>query len=512
MEGVSTLRGRIGPTVGPPTFPASYSLLPGPLLMKPSIRSSFLLSALLPLACGQAGEPSSTRDQTTVETGLVRAVDFEAEDDSYTVQERMAHHGVPGLSFALIEDGKIAWAGYYGVKRQGGGEPVDEETLFQAASVSKPLVVVAALRMRDAGLLDLDADVESYLEEYDLPEGEQSASDRVTLRKLLAHTAGTTPGGFQGYARGTPLPTDLQVVQGASPANSPPVRVETAPGERLAYSGGGYTIVEIALQDITGRSFDSLMGEWVLSEARMTNSTFGQPLPAELEARAAHAHTAGGSVVEGGWRVHPEQAAAGLWSTAPDLARFAVELRRSYLGAGHLLAEASAREMLTELSDGHGLGIELRGENESRAFAHAGGNVGYRAFMILYLDSGNGAVFMTNSDRGMALGVEMLRAASSVYGWPDFHAKRFRRVTVARDSLQKLAGRYDFGEVIVEATLPEDGTPLSATFPNGDVYRLIPTAAGSFVHPETGTTVEFSRVDDRPTMSVFGDTGFRLSG
>lgn len=482
--------------------------------MRIRVQLSLLLVPAVSMACGgPLGDASSASDPAAVETGLRRAVSFEGEDNTYTIEERMRHHGVPGLSFSLIDDGEIAWTRGYGVKHRGTSDSIRATTLFQAASVSKPLVAVAALRMRDAGLVDLDADVETYLDGYDIPDGQQTASDPVTLRHLLSHTAGATPGGFRGYTRQESLPTDIQVVEGTAPANSPRVQIETPPGGRVAYSGGGYTIVEIALQDITGQPFDTLMEEWVLSPAGMKNSTFSQPLPTPLESRVAHGHAADGSVVPGGWRVHPEQAAAGLWSTAGDLARFVTELRRAHLGEGELLERSSASEMLTEVKDDHGIGVVLRGEGENRAFSHSGGNAGYRAFMILYLDSGDGAVFMVNSDRGMALGRELLRAASAVQNWPDFRTERYERFTLPRDSLRPLEGRYQFGEdVAVEVVLPKEEERLTVTFPSGETYPLVPVGAESFVHPETGVTVDFGWVDDRRAVTIYGDQGIRIGG
>lgn len=479
---------------------------------RPSL-ASVLLAALVVSCGGDGGDRAASSNPAAVESGLRLAVSFEGEDSTYTVGERMRHHGVPGLSFTLIDAGEIAWSRGYGVKRRGGSDPVEPTTLFQAASVSKALVAAATLRMRDAGLLELDADVESYLGDYDLPAGEQGPTNPVTLRRLLSHTAGITPGGFRGYARGAPRPTDLQVVQGTGPANSPGVRVEMPPGERVAYSGGGYTLVEMAVQEVTDRPFTELMERWILSPAGMENSTFAQPLAEGLEDRAARGHRADGSVVPGGWRVHPEQASAGLWSTSLDLARFAVALRRAYLGQGDLLEGASAREMLSEVKDGHGIAVVLRGEGTARAFSHAGGNEGYRAYLILHLDSGDGAAFMTNSDRGMALGRELLRAAAAVEGWPGFESERYERASVPRDSLRSLEGRYRFGEEVeVQVALPEDGPGLSVTFPNGDTYELVPVGSERFVHPETAVTVDFGWRDDHRSVTIYGDQGVRVEG
>ena len=282
-----------------------------------------------------------------VENSLSLAVSFEGEDNAYLVSERMSRYKVPGLSFALINDGEIEWAAGYGVKESGMSSPISQETLFQAASIAKPVASVAALRMRDAGLIDLDENIQTYLSEYVVPDGKQTPANPVTFRNLLSHTAGTSPGGYLGYARGEPYPTDLQIVRGQPPANTPEVLVTSAPGTAVQYSGGGYTVVEIAMQNVTGDAFERVMDEWVLSVVGMQQSTYAQPLPDDLKDQVALGHSADGTVVSGGWRVHPEQAAAGLWSTASDLAAFAIEVRNAYLGESDLLKRSSAIELLT---------------------------------------------------------------------------------------------------------------------------------------------------------------------
>ena len=315
-----------------------------------------------------------------------------------------------------------------------------------------------------------------------------------------------------GYERGAPYPTDFQVVSGLPPANSVEVSVVSPPGTAVAYSGGGYTIAEIAMQDVTGLPFERLMDEWLLTDAGMPLSTFEQPLPAALEDVAASGHLADGTVVAGGWRVHPEQAAAGLWSTPTELATFAIAIRDAYNGEGGLMSQASARELLTPIMGRDATGFVVQGDGDTLAFSHAGGNVGYRAYMILHLASGDGAVFMANADQGMAVGNEMLRAASAVYGWPGYKPVSKQRVTLSRSALASFEGRYEFGggiEVVV--ALDQSADRITITFPNGDTYALVPVGAGNFIHPETGVAVDFSGDGSRREMMLYGDTGTRVS-
>jgi CubicO group peptidase (beta-lactamase class C family) len=440
------------------------------------------------------------------------AVTFAEEESTYyTVAERMSRYNVPGLSFALIHNGEIEWVAGYGVKAAGTSDPVSPETLFQAGSIAKPVAAVAAMRMSDAGLIDLDADIQTVLKEYVIPEGEQTSDNPVTFRNLLSHTAGITPGGYRGYARGEAYPTALQVVRGLPPANSAKVTVATPPGAELAYSGGGYTVVQIAIEDVTGDIFERALDGWVLSVLGISGSTYARSLPQKLEGATALGHLPDGTIVPGGWRVHPEMAAAGLWSTASDLATFAVELRKAYLGKGSLLQHGSAVELLTEQMDGHAFGFVLQLHGENPSFSHAGGTAGYRAFMTMDLHTGNGAVIMTNSDQGMDLVRELLRAASFVYGWEGFKPTVTPRITLGTDTLAALEGTYDFGNgVKVRIALQGSAEALSITFPNGDEYGLVPTGPMNFVDPESGVTVDFEGAEEARRVIVYGQVGTRL--
>ena len=263
-----------------------------------------------------------------IQDGLLPAVLIKGEPvQSSKLADRMAALHVPGVSIAVIHDGAIEWARGFGVMKLG-GSPVTPETLFQAASISKPVAALAALRLVQSGKLDLDADVNRYLQSWKVPDNEFTAKNKVTLRELLTHTAGMTVHGFAGYASGAPGPTLLQVLNGEKPANSPAIRVDTTPGTKWAYSGGGYVIVQQMLADVTGRPFPKLMREMVLGPIGMTRSTYEQPLPAARLAEAATPYRQDGTPVPGGPHTYPEMAPAGLWTTPSDLARYAMEVQK----------------------------------------------------------------------------------------------------------------------------------------------------------------------------------------
>jgi CubicO group peptidase (beta-lactamase class C family) len=313
--------------------------------------------------------------------------------------DRMAALHVPGVSIAVIHDGKIEWARGFGVTSVG-GPPVTPDTLFQAASISKPVAAMAVLRLVQSGKLSLDTDVNQYLKTWKLPANSFTERTKVTIRELLTHTAGLTVHGFLGYASDAPLPTLVQVLDGEKPANSGAIRVNTDPGKAWRYSGGGYVVAQQLLQDVTGEPFAKLMNDTVLAPIGMTKSTYQQPLPKSRMAEVAMPYRGNGQPVPGGPHVYPEMAPAGLWTTPSDLARYAIEVQKSLAGASNrVLSAAMVRQMLTPGLNQQGLGPGTGGSDKRPYFTHGGANEGYRCNLVAYND-GDGVVIMTNGDNG----------------------------------------------------------------------------------------------------------------
>ena len=379
-------------------------------------------------ACVEAGNisqnPSPSPDRAarirSVEEGLIPGdVPDGTPPGAASLRDRMSHYRVPGVSVAVIEGGRIDWARGYGVEEAGGSQQVDTATLFQAASISKVVTTIAALRLVDAGRLSLDGDVNANLTRWRVPENSHTQEQKVTLRQILTHTGGLTVSGFAGYERGQPVPTLLQVLTGSPPANSPAVQVDVIPGSTQRYSGGGFTVLQLLVSEATGLPFEAALDELVLRPADMIHSTFEQPLPPSLEAQAAAGHSEHGSPVEGGWRIHPEKAAAGLWSTPSDLARLVIAIHRAAADQeGGLLSGKMAREMVSPQVGPSGLGFVVLGDGEHRIFRHSGSNVGFRARMVAYVQGGRGAVVMTNGDSGFELIEEILASIARTYDWP----------------------------------------------------------------------------------------------
>jgi CubicO group peptidase (beta-lactamase class C family) len=309
------------------------------------------------------------------------------------------------------------WSEGYGVLEAGRPERVDRATLFQAASISKPVAAVAALQMVAKGQLLLDEDVSGQLKSWSIPPTEFTNGSPVSLRGLLSHSAGLTMHGVPEFADGDPLPTLVQILDGTWSPDAVPVRLFQRPGSGFSYSGGGYIVLQLLMTDVAERPFEDLARDLVLDPAGMTASTFAQPLPQHLHARAAVGHDSAGKPLQGAWRTLPEQAAGGLWTTPEDLASFMLALWRSYHGdSDPLLPQTLAREMLTRQVGDFGLGIALPSAGVAR-FQHSGGNGGYRCHMVLSVAQPEGVVMMTNGDSGEGLIWELFDLVAESYGW-----------------------------------------------------------------------------------------------
>jgi CubicO group peptidase (beta-lactamase class C family) len=336
----------------------------------------------------------------------------------------MARLHVPGLSIAVIYDGKIEWVKAYGTVDADSGRPVTVETRFQAASISKPVTAMAVLRLVQAGRFALDDDINSLLKSWRVPKSDLTRLQSITPRSLLSHTSGADDGfGFPGYDPAAPLPGIVQILEGKPPSNVGPVLFTHRPYEDYKYSGGGILIMQLALTDRMGLAFEEIMQTQVLRPLGMAHSSFLQPPPAaEASEPAAYAfaHDSNGERMGAPWHIYPEQAAAGLWTTPSDLARFVIEIQRAIRGpSGTVLNLASAKEMLCPLGVGpFGIGLRLANKGPGWYFFHGGSNWGFDAVMIGHYRKNYGVVIMTNAqESGYALIHEMEARVATVYGW-----------------------------------------------------------------------------------------------
>lgn len=441
------------------------------------------------IAIGQSPPPSRVQ---RVEQGLLPGVLIKG-NPGWTIQERMKHYRVPGVSIAVINDFKIEWARSYGVKDVETGEPVTTETRFQAASISKPVTAMVALKKVMEGKLALDANINDKLTSWKLPDNKFTAKQKVTLAHLLSHTGGLTVHGFPGYEVGQKLPTVPEILDGAAPANTAAVRVNMEPGTKFRYSGGGTTIAQLTLMDIEKKPYPQIAQETVLGPLGMTNSTYSQPLPDDIRKQAASGHRGNGQPVAGKIHVYPEMAPAGLWTTPTDLAKFGIEVQLSLAGKSNkVLSKEMAAKMVTPvLADAPGLGFFVERHGNAFYFGHGGANEGFRCGLLVHKEKGYGVAIMVNSDNGQIIG-EIMRSVAREYQWEDYLPSPVEVVSIGASELADYEGRFLVNPDRVLTVVKRDGR-LSVRPTADQNFELLPISENQFIRTDADIRYQFAR-------------------
>ncbi len=459
--------------------------------------SVFMGSLLFAAETSKAEENSAK--QHIVEQGLRPKVLIAGDSNSrMNILERMKYYKVPGVSIAVVNNGKIEWTHGYGhITTDPNSASVDEHTLFQAGSISKPITAFGALILVQQGKISLDDDVNLYLKRWKVPENEFTKTEKVTLRRLLSHTAGTSVPGFPGYSVQSPIPTLVDILEGKKPlVNTDPVTVIVKPGNELKYSGGGTTIVQLLIEEITGERFDVWMQNNVLKPLGMSESTFKQSLPPSYALHAAYGHHLNGVKVEGNWHVYPEMGAAGLWTNPKDLARFIVYIQSVLKGkqtkplAYYYVKEMITRQKIGDKECDSGLGLFLENQGMDLVFGHGGQDEGFIARLSGYAFRGQGLVIMMNNDSGWALMDEITNSIADAYGWPHYKPIEKEVVDFDSSSFARLAGQYVSKEDELEVNVIDN--QLFIDFKKGlDALRLFPSGKCTFFVQQDDITIEF---------------------
>lgn len=398
---------------------------------------------LMLIAIGCSPKPAEVDPNiAAVESNLISNVHFEG-DSLWNIEARMKFYGVPGATIAVIKDNKIVWTKAYGIMDKETNEPVKITTLFQAGSISKPVAAYGALKTVEMGKVNLNEDVNTYLTSWKIPDSEFTKEKKVTLEHLVSHTGGVTVHGFGGYRPDMQPPTLLQVLDGAGPANSPPIRVDKAPETGFRYSGGGYCIMQQMLIDIHGKTFPEIEQDLVLGPLDMKSSTYDQPLDAEKLKLAATGYLPNHEQTAGKRHTYPEMAAAGLWTTAEDLAKFAIDLQLTIKGeSSKVLSQEMAKKMTTPVQNEKsiGLGIFMDYRKDDVYFGHGGWDEGFSSELVAHRDKGYGVVVLTNSNHPPFIS-EVIRSVARVYNW-DNYVKSYNKLSIDTTIFKTVAGRY----------------------------------------------------------------------
>jgi len=458
------------------------------------LRSPLLVVLFLLVSCapGEAPDAESELESriSQIENGLIASLQIKGKPKEYfNLDERLAELGIPGLSVAFASNGEIEWARAYGMADVSDNKPMTTASYLLAGSISKPLAAVRSLQLVEDEVFNLDDNVNDYLTSWQVPDNDFTATEKVTLRRILNHTAGLTVWGFPGYDNGDEIPTVVEVLDGKG--NTDPVRVFRQPGQAWQYSGGGYTIMQLAIADTENVDFAQSMKENVLEPMRMPGSTYENPLPVELHGIAATGYRENGDEVEGKWPIYPEMAAAGLWTMPSELIQYGIEIQRvMQSGQDGILSYETVYEMLDAESDTHGLGPSV----QDHTFGHGGADEGFRAQLLAWKNQPFAVAVMVNSDNGKIIR-ELLLSIANEYGLPGIDPVVREIAEMPPEDLQKLVGRYELADIGV-FDIVVDGSRLKFSGVDFDYTAwLYPQSDRVFFRSETGSLLTFEFED-----------------
>ncbi len=454
------------------------------------LRTYLPLFAFLSVSCAPADGPGTESDLDArigrIENGLIENLQINGRSrEQFNINERLEKLGIPGLSVAFAAHGEIEWARAYGMADESANRKMTTETYLLAGSISKPVAAVRTLQLVEDGVFDLDENINTYLTSWQVPNNEFTETEKVTLRRILNHTAGLTVWGFPGYDNGDEIPSVVQVLDGKG--NTDPVRVFQQPGEALQYSGGGYTIMQLAVSEAAGGDFAQSLKTNVLDQIGMSGSTFENPLPGALHEKAATGYRANGAEVEGKWPIYPEMAAAGLWTTPSELIQYGIEIQKIHQGGPDgVLSRQTVSEMLDAESGTHGLGPSV----QDYTFGHGGADEGFRAQLHAWKDLPYAVVVMVNSDNGKIIR-ELLLSIANEYEIPGIEPVVRELAYVAPEELTRFTGRYEVSEWgVFEVTV--DGERLKLSHEGSDYTAWwYPQSDLEFFGSETGSITTF---------------------
>lgn len=359
--------------------------------------------------------------------------------------QSLKKHKISGASVAVVHNGKLHWSKAYGVVDANTNEIVTTKTLFQCASIGKMITAIAALKLVEQGKLSLDENVNNKLKRWKIHENSNTKTQSVTLRYLLSHSAGLTDDyGFLGYNPKNTIPDLLQILNNHKSTNvKKSLTVKTIPGTIERYSGGGYLIIQLLIEDITRMPFADYIQEQVFSPLEMKYTTYEYQPDKTIRSSIATGHRSNGKPFKNKkYHIYPEKAAAGPWTTAEDLAKLVIGIQNAIHNQNHsILSKKLVDEFITPQINYKGLGVNLRGINKPKAFWHAGQNLGYTALLYGLIDSKDGAIVLLNSEGGEILMQEFISSVSNEYQWPVMQAHK--NLEISQEQKLALAGVYE---------------------------------------------------------------------
>jgi CubicO group peptidase (beta-lactamase class C family) len=470
------------------------------------MKTKFLSIALFFVACNSGAttiEPATALSQVSLKDG---------QQQSY--EQLLVNTKMPGLSLAIVEDYKIVYTRTAGVKEHGTNQKIDVDTAFSTASISKAVTGTVAAMLAEQGVLDLDVPVSKYLVRWKMPLSNLTKNKPITLRHLLTHTAGMSQGGFTDFYLGDPnIPTLIESLNGVKlPRYKKPISVTFEPGTSWNYSGGGYVIAQVAMEDITGKSLAQLAEEMIFKPLNMTNTTMYQHGNPKFLTNVAKAHDRNQEVIGTGIPICPQIAPSGMWSTAVDMAKWVIDYQKALAGKKSTVispwvAKETTRIHTTEIMGGWGLGwMRLETDGNLDWFSHGGANTGVGGHVMATMKGGRAILVFGNGPNGIRMpAIDTLRASVvKAMGWKTLIVASSQKADSA--VIKSMTGRYLGlrGEVV---TVQNNGGTLMMTDGQGsDKSRaLIYVGNGRFEIDQFNSQmdVQVNPADGHPYLAYY---------
>ncbi|MFC3094489.1 beta-lactamase family protein [Alteromonas sediminis] len=402
------------------------------------------------------------------------------EDGSLvSYQSLLEEHKLTGLSFVVVDDYQVVFQKQLGEKAFGSEEYIDENTAFSTASITKGIVGTLAVMLAAKGKLDLDAPVSNYLKRWSLPTSPYTATTPITLRHLLSHTAGTTQHGFADFYQGDDIPTLIESLNGQLPRYDKPISVTFTPGSNWSYSGGGYVIAQVAIEDLMGQSLAELAASMLFEPLGMKHTTFYQHGDEGFLTNVAKVHDHTQSVIKTGIPICPQIAPSGMWSTPSDMAKFVIEMQRALAGEKTKVISQAVAEKVTMLETLEGVGgwslgwMRYEGYGNVEWFSHGGSNTGTGGHVMGTMKGGKGIMIFGNGPNPSRIPV-INKVRDSVIAQMGWSAQiEGQEKAFSSSQIKALTGRYlaPFNDV-VEIRFKDKGLQMISRFFSAEMYPL----------------------------------------
>ncbi|MCS4301001.1 serine hydrolase [Chryseobacterium sp. BIGb0232] len=421
--------------------------------------------------------------------------DYSFLTDSLNIEPQLEKYKLPGFSLVVFENYKIVYSSQVGVKSMDSKEKLDENTAFSTASIAKPITALLCHILEEKGLINLNDPIDKYLKRWHLPKSKFTENNSPTWKQFLNHTAGTSQGGFEDHYEGETIPTITQSLLGQIPRYDKEIEFLFTPGTSFEYSGGGYVIIQMALEDTLNKPIAELAQEYIFSPLGMKNTTMIQPNEKGFLKNVAFVHDKEGKVIKTGLPITPQVAPSGLWSTPTDLAKLSIEIQNALRNKNNkVISHQVAKEVTKVTALKNAVGGWSYGWQKSFGYSNYdwfscnGSNTGVGGNVLASMTDGNGMVYLANGEKPNRFPV-MNNTRTKILTVMDWNKETHEDIQELPLNLKKqLIGTYDdflYGQGMETKILEKNNrlyveSPILEHFKGKNEYELLYLKNGTF--------------------------------